>query len=161
MRDVANPRVRSSGLMGHACELVRSRGYDDGLASGSEREPGPVWCRASFSQERMTYIPEESRVLYRSKDGKSGFTATLGIRRPARLRHGSPGGSTLAVFQTGRRVQGKGIAFFRQLSSLPQRYSPRSTFPTSECSPCLNRISRQNKELLHHASTNTMRRLYP
>ena len=26
--------------------------------------------RASFSQERMTYIPEESRVLYRSKDGK-------------------------------------------------------------------------------------------
>ena len=25
--------------------------------------------RASFSQERMTYIPEESRVLYRSKDG--------------------------------------------------------------------------------------------
>jgi hypothetical protein len=26
--------------------------------------------RASFSQERMTYIPEESKVLYRSKDGK-------------------------------------------------------------------------------------------
>jgi len=26
--------------------------------------------RASFSQERMTYIPEESNVLYRSKDGK-------------------------------------------------------------------------------------------
>jgi hypothetical protein len=25
---------------------------------------------ASFSQERMTYIPEESKVLYRSKDGK-------------------------------------------------------------------------------------------
>jgi hypothetical protein len=25
--------------------------------------------RASFSQERMTYIPEESRVVYRSKDG--------------------------------------------------------------------------------------------
>lgn len=26
--------------------------------------------RASFSQERMTYIPEESKVFYRSKDGK-------------------------------------------------------------------------------------------
>jgi hypothetical protein len=26
--------------------------------------------RTSFSQERMTYIPEESKVLYRSKDGK-------------------------------------------------------------------------------------------
>jgi len=26
--------------------------------------------RASFSQERMTYIREEAKVLYRSKDGK-------------------------------------------------------------------------------------------
>jgi hypothetical protein len=26
--------------------------------------------RASFSQERMTYIPEESKVVYQSKDGK-------------------------------------------------------------------------------------------
>jgi hypothetical protein len=26
--------------------------------------------RASFSQERMSYIPEESEVIYRSKDGK-------------------------------------------------------------------------------------------
>jgi hypothetical protein len=26
--------------------------------------------RASFSQERMTYIPDESKVLYCSKDGK-------------------------------------------------------------------------------------------
>jgi len=26
--------------------------------------------RASFSQERMAYVPEESKVLYRSKDGK-------------------------------------------------------------------------------------------
>jgi len=26
--------------------------------------------RVSFFQERMTYIPEESRVLYRFKDGK-------------------------------------------------------------------------------------------
>jgi len=26
--------------------------------------------RASFSQERMTYIPEESKVIYQAKDGK-------------------------------------------------------------------------------------------
>jgi len=26
--------------------------------------------RASFSQERMTYIPEETKVIYQSKDGK-------------------------------------------------------------------------------------------
>ena len=26
--------------------------------------------RASFSQERMTYVPETSRVIYKSKDGK-------------------------------------------------------------------------------------------
>jgi len=26
--------------------------------------------RASFSQERMNYIPEESKVSYQSKDGK-------------------------------------------------------------------------------------------
>ena len=26
--------------------------------------------RASFSQERMTYFPEESKVIYQSKDGK-------------------------------------------------------------------------------------------
>jgi hypothetical protein len=26
--------------------------------------------RASFSQERMTYIPEEAKVIYQSKDGK-------------------------------------------------------------------------------------------
>jgi len=27
--------------------------------------------RASFSQERMTYLPDESKVIYRSKDGKN------------------------------------------------------------------------------------------
>jgi ribulose kinase len=26
--------------------------------------------RASFSQERITYLPEESKVIYESKDGK-------------------------------------------------------------------------------------------
>jgi len=30
--------------------------------------------RASFSQERMTDIPEDSKVLYRSKDGKEKKT---------------------------------------------------------------------------------------
>ena len=30
--------------------------------------------RASFSQERMTYLPDESKVVYRSKDGKSEKT---------------------------------------------------------------------------------------
>ncbi len=30
--------------------------------------------RASFSQERMTYIPEEAKVVYRSKDGKNEKT---------------------------------------------------------------------------------------
>jgi hypothetical protein len=30
--------------------------------------------RASFSQERMTYLPDESQVLYRSKDGKNEKT---------------------------------------------------------------------------------------
>ena len=28
--------------------------------------------RASFSQDRMTYIPEESKVVYKSKNGKEG-----------------------------------------------------------------------------------------
>ena len=27
--------------------------------------------RASFTQERMIYIPEESKVIYQSKDGKA------------------------------------------------------------------------------------------
>ncbi len=30
--------------------------------------------RASFSQERMTYLPDESRVIYQSKDGKQEKT---------------------------------------------------------------------------------------
>jgi len=31
---------------------------------------GRYSIRASFSQERMTYFPEDSKVVYRSKDGK-------------------------------------------------------------------------------------------
>jgi hypothetical protein len=30
--------------------------------------------RASFSQERMTYVPRESKVIYKSKDDKKGKT---------------------------------------------------------------------------------------
>ena len=30
--------------------------------------------RASFSQERMTYIPDESKVVYKSKDAKEERT---------------------------------------------------------------------------------------
>jgi len=30
--------------------------------------------RASFSQERLTYIPDESKVVYKSKDGKEEKT---------------------------------------------------------------------------------------
>jgi hypothetical protein len=26
--------------------------------------------RASFSQEKMTHVPEESKVIYKSRDGK-------------------------------------------------------------------------------------------
>jgi hypothetical protein len=33
--------------------------------------------RASFSQERMTYLPEESRIIYRSKDSYSPGFETL------------------------------------------------------------------------------------
>jgi len=29
-----------------------------------------TFIRASISQKRMTYIPEESKVIYESKDGK-------------------------------------------------------------------------------------------
>ena len=43
--------------------------------------------RASFSQERMTYIPEESKVIYQSKDGKEEkvFDALEWPRRQAGL----------------------------------------------------------------------------
>jgi hypothetical protein len=30
----------------------------------------PYIIQASFSQERMTYVPEESKFIYQSKDGK-------------------------------------------------------------------------------------------
>ena len=47
--------------------------------------------RASFSQERMTYLPEESKVIYESKDGKREkvfealkWLATMGSHVPGR-----------------------------------------------------------------------------
>ena len=48
--------------------------------------------RASFSQERMTYIPEESKVIYQSKDGKHGkvFDALEWPRRQAGCKHSRP-----------------------------------------------------------------------
>jgi len=39
------------------------------IKSGINNETRYIIC-ASFSQERMTYIPEESKVVYQSKDGK-------------------------------------------------------------------------------------------
>ena len=51
--------------------------------------------RASFSQERMTYLPEESRIIYRSKDHRQEKTfealdwlAAIDLPRPP-----DPGGS--------------------------------------------------------------------
>jgi hypothetical protein len=43
--------------------------------------------RASFSQERMTYIPEESKVLYRSRDGKNEKTFDAIERLAAMCSH--------------------------------------------------------------------------
>ncbi len=45
--------------------------------------------RASFSQERMTYIPEESRVIYQSKNGKEEkvFDALEWPRQQAGCKH--------------------------------------------------------------------------
>jgi hypothetical protein len=46
--------------------------------------------RASFSQERMTYVSEESRVLYQSKDGKEekAFDALEWLVRHGGCSHG-------------------------------------------------------------------------
>lgn len=45
--------------------------------------------RASFSRERMTYLPEQSKVIYESKDGKEEkvfealeWLATMGFHVP-------------------------------------------------------------------------------
>ena len=45
--------------------------------------------RASFSQERMTYIREESKVIYKSKDGRQqkAFDALEWPRQQAGCKH--------------------------------------------------------------------------
>jgi hypothetical protein len=45
--------------------------------------------RASFSQERMTYFPEDSKVVYRSKDGKEEKIIDA-IEWPRRRRRDAP-----------------------------------------------------------------------
>ncbi|MBN1106677.1 MAG: transposase [Deltaproteobacteria bacterium] len=54
---------RHSGFSVHCGPRIRS--CDEEVLENIAR----YIIRASFSQERMTYIPDESRVLYRSKDG--------------------------------------------------------------------------------------------
>jgi hypothetical protein len=46
--------------------------------------------RASFSQERMTYLQDESKVVYRSKDGKNEKTFDA-LERVIRTRFHSDG----------------------------------------------------------------------
>jgi hypothetical protein len=46
-------------------------------------------------------------------------------------------------------MQQQGLPFSR-------RYVPGSTFPTSECVPRINLISRQNEGLPHHTSTSSL-----
>ena len=59
--------------------LMKCRHSGFNVFCGSRIQPGDEKAmenlaryiiRASFSQERMTYIAEESKVIYRSKDGK-------------------------------------------------------------------------------------------
>jgi len=72
--------LKKEKITGELVELVsgwRHSGFN--VFCGSRIQPGSedaienlarYIIRASFSQERMTYIPEESKVVYRSKDGK-------------------------------------------------------------------------------------------
>ena len=59
--------------------LIKWRHSGFNVFCGPKIQPGDenamenlVRClvRASFSQERMTYVPEEPKVVYKSKDGK-------------------------------------------------------------------------------------------
>ena len=71
--------LKKEKITGELVELVsgwRHSGFN--VFCGSRIQPGKeaienlarYIIRASFSQERMTYLPEESKVVYRSKDGK-------------------------------------------------------------------------------------------
>jgi hypothetical protein len=56
---------RHSGFKVH-CRLRIQPGDEEAM----ENLPRYI-IRASFSRERMIYIPEESNVIYQSKDGKN------------------------------------------------------------------------------------------
>jgi hypothetical protein len=76
--------VRKGKISEELIKLIMSwRHSDFNVHCGPRIQPGDEEAmenlaryivRASFSQERMTYIPEDSKVLYRSKDGKNGKT---------------------------------------------------------------------------------------
>jgi hypothetical protein len=55
---------RHSGFQVYAGPRIRP-GEEEGMENLAR-----YIIRASFSQERMTYLPEESKVLYESKDGR-------------------------------------------------------------------------------------------
>ncbi len=76
--------LRKGKITEEVVELILSWQHSGfNVHSGSRIQPGDdeameniarYVVRASFSQERMTYIPEESNVVYRSKDGRSEKT---------------------------------------------------------------------------------------
>ena len=76
--------LRKGKITEEVIELILSWQHSGfNVHSGSRIQPGDdeameniarYVVRASFSQERMTYIPEESNVVYRSKDGRSEKT---------------------------------------------------------------------------------------
>ncbi len=79
-RKVFKILLKKEKITGDLVEMVfgwRHSGFN--VFCGSRIQPGSedamenlarYIIRASFSQERMTYIPEESKVIYQSKDGK-------------------------------------------------------------------------------------------
>ena len=76
--------LRKGKITEEVVELILSWQHSGfNVHSGSRIQPGDdeameniarYVVRASFSQERMTHIPEESNVVYRSKDGRSEKT---------------------------------------------------------------------------------------
>jgi len=51
--------------------------------------------RASFSQERMTYLPEESRIIYRSKGNRQMTLLWIAYFNSQSLRHPNANGKDL------------------------------------------------------------------
>ncbi|MEW6187874.1 MAG: response regulator [Thermodesulfobacteriota bacterium] len=52
---------RISGLLRSKNQPKKKRGHG---------KPGPLYHSGLFSQERMTYLPDESKIIYRSKDNR-------------------------------------------------------------------------------------------